>query len=46
MKVRIISAIVAIAIVLPFIIMGGYPYAFGVGVLAIGGFNKIKKISS
>lgn len=41
MKKRIISAIVALLIVIPLIIIGGYAYYFGVGILALIGFNEL-----
>ncbi len=41
MKVRIISAFVAIAILLPFIYFGGAIYAFLIGILAILGFKEL-----
>lgn len=41
MKKRIISAIVALLIVIPLIIVGGYAYYFGVGILALIGYNEL-----
>lgn len=41
MKVRIISAIVALAIVIPLIILGGYPFAIGVGVISVIAYKEI-----
>ena len=41
MKKRVISAIVALIIVIPLIILGGYPYYFGVGILSIIGFYEM-----
>ena len=35
MKLRIISAILAALIVVPLMIVGGYPYIIGVSILAI-----------
>lgn len=44
MKVRIISAIVALAIVIPLIYLGGYPFAIGCGILSILGYVEILKL--
>ena len=41
MKKRVISAIIALIIVVPLIALGGYAYYAGVGLLAIIGFNEI-----
>ena len=41
MKQRIISAIVAIAIVLPFIYFGGMVYLFGITIVAMAGFIEM-----
>ena len=41
MKQRIISAIIALIIVVPLIILGGIPYYIGVGILSIIGFYEI-----
>lgn len=41
MKKRVISAIVALIIVIPLIIIGGYAYYVGVGILALIGYNEI-----
>ena len=41
MKVRILSAVIAAAIVVPFIILGGIPFAIGVGVAALLGFKEV-----
>ncbi len=41
MKKRIISAIVALAIVIPLIIIGGKPYIIGVGVISILALKEI-----
>ncbi len=44
MKVRIISALVALAIVIPLIYLGGYPFAIGCGILSILGYVEILKL--
>ena len=36
MKKRVISAIVALIVVIPLILLGGYPYYIGVGIVSIG----------
>ena len=41
MKVRIISAAIAAALVIPFIIIGGIPFAVGVGIASLVGFKEI-----
>lgn len=41
LKVRIISAIVALIIVIPLLILGGIPYYIGVGVIGVIGFNEM-----
>ena len=41
MKVRILSALIAAAIVVPFIIIGKIPFAVGVGIAALLGFKEI-----
>lgn len=41
MKTRIISAIVAIALILPLVIIGGYPYIIGVSILSILAFKEM-----
>ncbi len=41
MKTRLISAIIALAIVVPFLIIGGYPFAFFMGILGILGYREI-----
>ena len=41
MKVRIISAIVALAIVIPLIYLGGYPFAVGCSIFSILGYIEI-----
>ena len=35
MKVRVISAAVALAILIPFIVIGGYPFAIVVGIVSV-----------
>lgn len=44
MKQRVISAIVALLIVVPIIIYGSYPYYIGVAVLATIGYYEILKV--
>lgn len=44
MKVRIISALVAICIAIPFIFAGGIAYAFAIGALAIGAFIEMWRL--
>ncbi len=44
MKVRIISAIVALIIVIPLIYLGGYPFAIGCGILSMLGYMEILKL--
>lgn len=41
MKKRVISAIVALVIVLPIIFLGGYAYYVGVGIISLIGFYEI-----
>ncbi len=41
MKKRIISAIVVLLIVIPLLILGGYPFIFGCSIIAILGFKEI-----
>ena len=41
LQVRIISAIIACLIAIPLIIIGGYPFYFGVGLLAILGYKEL-----
>ena len=41
LKVRIISAIVALIIVIPLLIIGGIPYYIGVGIIGVIGFNEM-----
>ena len=44
MKQRVISAIVALIIVVPLIILGGVPYYIGMGIVSIIGFYEITKV--
>lgn len=44
MKKRVISAIVALSIVVPLIILGGIPYYIGCGILGIVGFYEIMNL--
>ena len=44
MKVRIISAIVALIIVIPLIYLGGYPFAIGCSILSMLGYMEILKL--
>lgn len=41
MKVRVISAAVALAILIPFIIIGGYPFAVVVGIVSVLAYKEI-----
>lgn len=41
MKVRVISAIVAFAILIPIICLGGYPYAIVMGILSILAYKEV-----
>ena len=41
MKKRVISAIVALVVVLPLILLGGYAYYIGVGIISVIGFHEI-----
>ena len=41
MKTRIISAVVAIAIAIPFIYLGGYPYKIAIGLIALWSYKEI-----
>ncbi|MEG1149991.1 MAG: phosphatidate cytidylyltransferase [Bacilli bacterium] len=41
MKTRIISAFVAAVLVIPLLILGGYPFYIGVGLLALLGYKEI-----
>ncbi len=44
MKQRIISALIAILIIVPLIILGGYPYYLGVTIISVIGFYEIIKV--
>lgn len=44
MKTRVISAIVALIIIVPLIIIGGYAYYIGVGILSIIGYHEILSV--
>ena len=44
MKTRIISAIVAIAIAIPFIYLGGYPYKIAIGFIALWSYKEIMNL--
>ena len=44
MKQRIISAIVALIIVIPLIVLGGIPYYIGIGIVSVIGFYEITKV--
>ena len=44
MKKRVISAIIALIIVVPLIILGGIPYYVGVGLLSIIGYYEITQV--
>ena len=41
MKTRIISAVIAIAIAIPFIYLGGYPYKIAIGLIALWSYKEI-----
>ncbi len=41
MKIKVISAIVALAIVIPIIIYGGFPYYFSVAIIGLIGFIEL-----
>ena len=41
MKIRIISAIVAIIIAIPFVYFGGYLFKLGIGLIALWSFKEI-----
>lgn len=41
LKVRVISAAVALAIIIPLICLGGYPFAAGMGLLSILAYKEI-----
>lgn len=44
MKKRVISAIVALIIVVPIIFIGGYTYYIGVGIISVLGFYELLKV--
>ena len=44
MKQRVISAIVALLIAIPIIILGGIPYYIGVVALALGGYYEMLRV--
>ena len=44
MKKRVISAIVALIIVIPLIVLGGVPYYIGVGIISIIGYYEITQV--
>ena len=44
MKQRVISAIVALAIVIPLLILGSYPYYVGVGILSVIAYYEILSV--
>ena len=44
MKKRVISAIVALIIVIPLILLGGYPYYIGVGIVSVIGFKEMLSV--
>ena len=44
MKKRVISAIVALIIVVPIILIGGYAYYIGVGIISVVGFHELLKV--
>ena len=44
MKKRVISAIVALIIVVPIILIGGYAYYIGVGIISVIGFHELLKV--
>ena len=41
MKVRVISAMVALAIIIPLLCLGGYPFAIGIGIISILAYKEI-----
>ena len=45
LKVRIISAVVALIIVIPLLIYGKIPFYIGVGVIGIIGFNEMLSLN-
>ena len=44
MKQRVISAIIALIIVIPIMIIGSYAYYVGVGILSIIGYYEMLKV--
>lgn len=44
MKQRVISAIIALLIVIPLIILGGYPYYIGIGIISVIGYYEMIKV--
>ena len=44
MKKRVISAIVALIIVVPIILIGGYAYYIGVGIISVIGLHELLKV--
>lgn len=44
MKKRVISAIIALIIVIPLILIGGYAYYIGVGIIAVIGFHELVSV--
>lgn len=46
MKQRVISAIIALIIVIPLILIGGYAYYVGVGLISIIGYYELLKLRS
>jgi len=41
MKVRVISAAVALAVIIPFIVIGGYPFAVLIGIVSVLAYKEI-----
>lgn len=44
MKKRVISAIIALIIVVPIILIGGYAYYIGVGIISVVGLHELLKV--
>lgn len=44
MKKRVVSAIIALVILIPLIILGGYPFYIGIGIIGIIGFYEMISI--
>ena len=44
MKKRVISAIVALIIAVPIVILGGIPYYVGVGILGLIGYYELLRV--